>query len=60
VSETHDLINHISNKFFNRRAKQELPAVIQKFIREIYHQFGTQLFILGGYMDPDGKVAKLK
>jgi hypothetical protein len=60
VSETHDLVNHITDKFFNRRAKQELATVAHKFIDEIYQQFGARLFILGGYRDADGKVAKVK
>jgi hypothetical protein len=60
VSETPNLINPITNKSFNRRAKQELASVVHKFIDEVYNQFGARLFILGGYRDADGNVAKVK
>lgn len=60
MSETHDLINPITDKSFNRRVKQELATVAHKFIDEIYQQFGARLFILAGYRDADGKVAKVK
>jgi hypothetical protein len=48
------------NHGFDRKANREFAAVASKFMEEVQQQMGVKLFILGGYKDIDGKIARVK
>ena len=43
-----------------RRATEELGTVIKRFTDELEEQMGVKLFVLAGYRDLEGEVARTK
>lgn len=47
-------------KRVNRKANREFATTASKFMKEVQQQMGVKLFILAGYRDIDGKIARVK